>query len=109
MGELAGAGQLCHLAEGIPFRAGVYRVPSGLMKETPSSPSISGSLFEAALPPVPNQRRVERREAGGPGLSTSALSGACRGPPGAGKGLRVGRWGGKGGLGHRGGTWGGAQ
>lgn len=56
--ELALGGQFCLLAEGIPFNAGVYRMPSGLMKETPSSPSISGSLFEAALPPVPNQRRV---------------------------------------------------
>lgn len=53
-----------HLVEGVPFKAGVYRIPNGLMKETPSSPSISGSLFEAALPPVANQRRVEPQKVG---------------------------------------------
>lgn len=53
-----------HLVEGVPFKAGVYRIPNGLMKETPSSPSISGSLFDAALPPVANQRRVEPQKVG---------------------------------------------
>lgn len=42
----------------------MYRIPNGLMKETPSSPSISGSLFDAALPPVANQRRVEPQKVG---------------------------------------------
>lgn len=53
-----------HLVEGVPFKAGVYRIPNGLMKETPSSPSISGSLFDAALPPVVNQRSVEPQKVG---------------------------------------------
>lgn len=57
--------KLCyHLVDGVPFKAGVYRIPNGLMKETPSSPSISGSLFDAALPPVANQRRVEPQKVG---------------------------------------------
>lgn len=42
----------------------MYRIPNGLMKETPSSPSISGSLFDAALPPVVNQRSVEPQKVG---------------------------------------------
>lgn len=64
LGGRSGLSFYCHLVEEVPFKAGVYRIPNGLMKETPSSPSISGSLFDAALPPVANQRRVEPQKVG---------------------------------------------
>lgn len=103
LGERSGLSLYCHLVEGVPFKAGVYRIPNGLMKETPSSPSISGSLFDAALPPVANQRRGEPQKVGAQvsthmHINKHAFLAKAVGHWGA---CGVGRWRGKGGSRHR--------